>query len=327
MLPSPGRSERKGILLLQFGLLATALVAAILFFVRKNEATGNAKVEYVNSADKARYGNSNAPVKDAILPDEAESFYFDPNTADSLQLHRLGLSSRQISNIYKYRASGGIFHRPEEFKKLYGLTVAQWQHLYPLIRIAQQYQYLADTPMAYNPATEGYPQQHSSDASVQEYTGTHPRSGSNYAGASRDTLLYPNKLQPGQTIELNQADSTALKRIPGVGSYYAREIVRYRERLGGFSSLQQLNEVEDIPLGIEAYLSLDPSQIKPIKVNHATMRQLTNHPYINYYQAKVLTNHVRLFGPLHSFDELANYEEFTAQDFQRLVPYIDFAEF
>ena len=50
------------------------------------------------------------------------TFFFDPNTADSTALLRLGLSPWQVRNIYKYRARGGRYHRPEDFSKLYGLT-------------------------------------------------------------------------------------------------------------------------------------------------------------------------------------------------------------
>ena len=64
-----------------------------------------------------------------------ELFYFDPNTADSTQLLRLGLRPWQVRNIYKYRAKGGRYRQKEDFAMLYGLTLEQYRRLEPYIRI------------------------------------------------------------------------------------------------------------------------------------------------------------------------------------------------
>ena len=59
----------------------------------------------------------------AVAPNHrAERFCFDPNTADSTQLLRLGLQPWQVRNIYRYRARGGIYRTREDFARLYGLT-------------------------------------------------------------------------------------------------------------------------------------------------------------------------------------------------------------
>ena len=51
-----------------------------------------------------------------------ETFPFDPNTADSTQLLRLGLQPWQVRNIYKYRAAGGIYRTKEDRSR----TIAAW---------------------------------------------------------------------------------------------------------------------------------------------------------------------------------------------------------
>ena len=271
---------------------------------------------------------------------EVESFPFDPNTADSLTLVRLGLIPYQVRNIYKYRAKGGRYHRPEEFKKLYGLTVEQWQHLQPLIRIGEQFRYLAESDEAYEPQTDGYPRRNDYRDDRTFYEG-HPdgyhadeahggrADGSDrlpYEGRRRETPPHPDKLKDGQTVDVNTADTTTLKRVPGIGSYFARQIVQYREKLGGFASVRQLDELENLPLGIEKYLTLGNASPRRIKINKASFRELNAHPYISYYQARTISSHVRQFGPVHSFRDLSLYEEFTQQDFKRLEPYIDFTE-
>ena len=49
-----------------------------------------------------------------------DRFPFDPNTADSTQLLRLGLQPWQVKNIYKYRAKGGIYRQKEDFNRISG---------------------------------------------------------------------------------------------------------------------------------------------------------------------------------------------------------------
>ena len=51
-------------------------------------------------------------------------------------------------------------------------------------------------------------------------------------------------MQKGETVSLNTADTTALKRIPGIGSYYASRIADYRKKLGGFASAEQILEAD-----------------------------------------------------------------------------------
>lgn len=310
-------------------LLVVAVGVGCFVFTRTDGGDGQAQRQESRGGGKAKAIGTFA---EADMPQEAESFTFDPNTADSTTLLRLGLTRRQVYNIYKYRSAGGVFHRPEEFKKLYGLTVGQWEHLGPLIRIGKKFRYLSETGDAYNPATDGAPRSPRSTPAYRDSVRKADYASAGALHAYRDTTLYPRKLKMGERVDLNASDTTALKRIPGVGSYYARRIVQYREKLGGFVTMDQLDEIENLPLGIENYLSLDASQgnasgtgLRKLSINRCSFREINNHPYISYYQTKVIVNHIRQFGPITSFRDLSTYEEFTPADFKRLEPYIDFS--
>jgi DNA uptake protein ComE-like DNA-binding protein len=142
-------------------------------------------------------------------------FPFDPNTADARQLSRLGLKDWQVRNLLKYREAGGRFRKPSDFARLYGLTTREYERLRPYIRVHEE-------PRAFS--LKATPEVH-----------------------HRDTLRYPVKLSPGQTLSLNDADTTALRQVPGIGPVYARRIVSYRQRLGGFYRVEQLREIKDFP--------------------------------------------------------------------------------
>ena len=79
------------------------------------------------------------PSNPSLPSRSVERFPFDPNTADSTQLRRLGLQNWQIRNIYKFRAAGGIYRKPLDFARLYGLTVKEYRELEPYIRISPDY--------------------------------------------------------------------------------------------------------------------------------------------------------------------------------------------
>lgn len=220
---------------------------------------------------------------------------FDPNTADSTLLLSLGLQPWQVRSIYRYRAKGGIYRQPSDFARLYGLTVKQYKELLPYIHISDEYK----------PAAEVYGR---TDA---------VRSG-------RDTLRYPVKLQPGQYVTLDDADTASLRKVPGIGRYYASRIVRYRNDLGGYVSVAQLSEIEGIPESALPYFRVTGGAVRKLNLNRLTLNELKHHPYINFYQARRIIDYRRLKGPLHSIDDLRLLKDFSQRDIDRLRPYVEF---
>lgn len=220
---------------------------------------------------------------------------FDPNTADSTLLLSLGLQPWQVRSIYRYRAKGGIYRQPSDFARLYGLTVKQYKELLPYIHISDEYK----------PAAEVYGR---TDA---------VRSG-------RDTLRYPVKLRPGQYVTLDDADTASLRKVPGIGRYYASRIVRYRNDLGGYVSVAQLSEIEGIPEAALSYFRVTGGAVRKLNLNRLTLNELKHHPYINFYQARRIIDYRRLKGPLHSIDDLRLLKDFSQRDIERLRPYVEF---
>jgi DNA uptake protein ComE-like DNA-binding protein len=236
-----------------------------------------------------------------------ERFPFDPNTADSTQLLRLGLQSWQVKNIYKYRAKGGIYRQKEDFAKLYGLTVKQYRELEPYIRISSDYQ-----PAAMLVGTrESRDSRDSRETRESRY--------------SRDSSLhYPVKIKENEHVVLNTADTTELRTVPGIGTYYAKEIVRHGQWLGGYVSVDQLDEIEGFPQESKKYFVIQGASPKKLNVNKLDLQQLRKHPYINYYQAKTILDYRRLHGKITSLDDLRLSKDFPPEAIRRLEPYVEF---
>lgn len=238
---------------------------------------------------------------------QTELFTFDPNTADSTELLRLGLRPWQVKNIYKYRAAGGRYRKPTDFARLYGLTLKQYKRLEPYIQIAPEVM-----------AADVYGK---TDAQEQH--------------VHRDTIRYASKIKQGEHIDINTADTSLLKRIPGIGSYYARQIIYKRKRLGGFSSVSQLLEIDGFPESSLQYMTTGNASsqqkqqtetLAKIKINHLDVKALASHPYIRYTQAKDIFNYRRTKGAITSAADLIRLPSFTAEDVKRLEPYIDFSK-
>ena len=155
-----------------------------------------------------------------------------------------------------------------------------------------------------------------------DYSGkrTSPRS----ASEPRDSFVprHPVKIKEGEHVILNTADTTALQTIPGIGSYFARKIVQYGERLGGYISVDQLDEIEDFPLESKRYLVIQNAKPRQLNINQLSLNELKRHPYLNYYQARAIMDYRRLHGPIQSLDDLRLSKDFPQEAIDRLAPYV-----
>jgi DNA uptake protein ComE-like DNA-binding protein len=192
------------------------------------------------------------------------------------------------------------------------MTNEQWERLGPQVRIDKKYQYIALSPEEdgrKGNITVNKEEEHTNEESLP---------------IEREVLERPVKLSVGQTIDINTADTTQLKMIPGIASKRAARIVAYRKALGGFVSVEQAMEAIEMPDTVLKYMTVSEIPVTKINVNNLSVQQLMKHPYINFYQAKAIFEHRRNKGNIHSVEELSKLEGFNPTDIDRLRPYIEF---
>lgn len=307
-------SDRKAMMV----LVAVAAVCAMVCWYLSGGEAGQAP--YAN-----RYNRPAGQGKTQYYaqPDEAQGkarlFPFDPNTADSTQLLALGLQPWQVRSIYKYRAHGGHFRKKEDFARLYGLTYEHYCRLAPYIRI-KEVRMAADVVKEQEEAVaygdKRLAQRTRNEANDQQLGNEGFRQ---YARNQQ----WPKKLKPGETVDVNTADTNELKRVPGIGSYFAHRIVELRSRRQMFVSPEELLEIRKFPETALAYMTA--SQNFPrINVNTATQQQLTHHPLINYTQARDIISYRRTNGDLHSAADLRFFSSFDDEQRKRLAPFLVF---
>lgn len=191
--------------------------------------------------------------KERNIETQAGPKLFDPNTIDKSGLIDLGLSPKQAQVVINYRLKGGKFRNAADFAKIYVISPKTFDRVKDYISIVQERQ---------NPIN-------------------------NLASKAEEVTFKKKAL-----LLLNRADSVELLSLPGIGPYYARKIIQYRERLGGFATKDQLLEIYGIDrerLDLFAdRIEVDTNDVIMTDLKGATFEDLSRNPYIGGYVARAI---------------------------------------
>lgn len=282
------KDDRRAVVAL--GCIA-AFCVGVLIVTDALRGKGNvsAKDEYAVSASVDNHEKKDKPLADRML-----SFSpFDPNTVDSLTFVQYGIAPWKIKNFLHYRAAGKVFHSAEDIGNTYGWTAEDVELLAPYVRIATK----------------------------------HEKGAGNGRREiiTRTAHMKSPKFQMLTKVDANTADSATLCSIPGIGGGISSAILRYRARLGGFNSTQQLLDISIVSSELLAWFTVyDTFPLTKIAINKASFQVLNAHPYITYDQTRNLLRYIRLYGNIDSEQTLLSTGIFTAEEVERLRPYIQY---
>ena len=149
-----------------------------------------------------------------------------------------------------------------------------------------------------------------------------------YVSIPKPKTTKPKTQKPitkNQIIELNQADSLALISIKGIGPFYAKQILKYRNELGGFINYEQFTEIwglENLELkNFKQQTSINTLHISKTNINTATIENLRNHPYLNYKQAKMIVNYRQQHGNYQQLKDICRIKPISLELFRKIAPY------
>ncbi len=225
---------------------------------------------------------------DSIDDIEIQLFTFNPNTATKEELANLGFPTNLVNRLDNYRSKNGRFVIKSDLMKLYGMDSSLYVRLYPFI-----------------------------DLPVEKTTKTYEPT------PSEKKPIVATK----EKFDLNLADTTQLIRIYGIGNKLSQRIIKYRNALGGFISMNQLREVYGLDstvvaeLNKKAFVSLDfnPNQLD---VNSATEKELAVHPYISNKLAKAITAYRFQHGNFMSLEDLTKIALVDEAFYTKIKPYL-----
>lgn len=221
-------------------------------------------------------------------------FSFDPNTASSDELKKLGLRDRTVQILSNYRNKGGKFRKADDLQKIYGLRPEEFARLKPFIVITN---------------------------TNEKNTFESKHENSTYA--STPNREFKRKVV---AIDVNSADTTAFQSLYGIGSKLAARIVNFRTKLGGFYSIDQVGETYGVPDStfqkIKQYLKLNEAGIRKMNINAATYEELNAHPYISAKLAFQIMKYRKENGRFTNLDNLNEIVAQTNDSFEKVVNYL-----
>lgn len=221
---------------------------------------------------------------------EATFFDFDPNKVSSAALNQLGFSEKIADRILKYRSKGGKFRIKSDMLKIYGMDSTLYKNLYDFILL---------------PAHAGFKEQNTLEFSK-------------HAVGDKKVV---------EKSDLNRADTVQLESIYGIGPTLARRIVKYRLRLGGFISTNQLKEVYGLDSTVinsvlKVFSVKSDFDIAKLNINTLMEKELQTHPYINRAVAKAIVTYRFQHGNFKNVEEIRNLLGIKTEVIDRLIPYL-----
>lgn len=190
----------------------------------------------------------------------------------------------------------------------------------------QEQQRLADSAKA---AQQARYQNRYAHYSEQYHKNGHYKPEATKAFSDDSLKKHPQKPQYAIVkVELNRADTSDIMRIPGFGSKRAQKIVEYRDKLGGFYNLAQLQEIyilQNINLEyVEKYFTADYRLIRKININQCDYKTLVSHPYFDSYLTKTILNYRQKNGPIRDMSQFRDITHIYTELEEKLQWYIAF---
>lgn len=299
------RKERFGIIAVVAVILLLIILPLFFSYFIKKEPTDtsqfakeiaqlrldtSSKKVYANKYNEEYYNDYN-PANQKYTP-KSEVFFFDPNTASVADWIRLGIKPQTAQTIQKYISKGGRFYKPEDIRKIYGLKSSDAERLisYVAIKETKKESKVYGENKSFEKA--GY---YSSHATIQK-------------------------------IDINLADTSQYISLPGIGSKLSKRIIAFREKLGGFYSIDQIGETYLLPDStfqkIKPYLVVDSKAIKKMNINSASVEEMKSHPYIRYNTANAIFQYRQQHGSFNSVDEIKKIMTVNDDLYNKIFAYL-----
>ncbi|GHE66849.1 MULTISPECIES: helix-hairpin-helix domain-containing protein [Roseivirga] len=299
-LISFSKTEAKGTVVL-FVLIGCCLVAPRVY-IRFSGRT------YDNQADRLKLDSLLTQIeafRDTMVKPEVELKKFDPNQASVDDLVAVGIPRFLAQRIERYRNGGGFFRVRDDLSKIYDFPDSLFLVLEPFIDLPRQ-------PIG-----------------IQKKAVVRKSESQKRNESARWVEQVSRFEEPGLMIDINKADSADFQQLHGIGPGYAGRMIKFREALGGFHSVEQLADLygmsDSLYLQIRSFLHVaDSVTLKAVPINIATFKQLNSHPYISYELTKEILMTKSKYGKFKTPEDLRRLSLLDSSTRMKLIPYIKF---
>lgn len=329
------RKERLGILTLALLMILTSYIPDLVFYFQRTPVAGSDNLKAAVTAFEARLA---AVEKEPAFTRRSNAhtdslFYFDPNTLPASGWQQLGVSERTAVTIGKYLARGGYFRTPADLGKIYGLPPVLCTQLIPYVRIAgkDNNRFSGRYGPRSGPGNKNYGRESyygDSNALHERFKkGRHYYRDSAFARYNDTSFTRYRKKAPAAPIDINTADSIVWQSLPGIGAGFARRIIAFRERLGGFYAVEQVAECYGLPDStfqkIQPFLQIGSSSLKKLDLNLTDEKSLAAHPYIRYKLARLIVQYRSSHAGFRAVSDLRNLPLVDEIIYRKIEHYIE----
>lgn len=285
-----------------FIIILMIIISLIIPWLYNHTRKGQDMQVFMEYLKDSAAGIKQDKVEDRPYPDKKaiQYFDFDPNTVSKQGWMQLGLSEAQAEVVLYYQERGGKFRNKEDLKKVYVISDEFYIAVEPYIQIIPEKEEI-------------------------EKENKFEQSGN----FEKKTTENTKKDEVDYKININTADTTEWKKLRGIGSVLSQRILNFREALGGFYSLDQIQEVYGIQE--ELFQTIKPKLIRPdsnsydkIDINFINDTELAKHPYINKKEAKIILNYRLQHGDFEHSDEIQKIKGINLEKVSKVFPYLSF---
>jgi competence ComEA-like helix-hairpin-helix protein len=213
-------------------------------------------------------------------------FSFNPNEITHQEWIRLGFSEKQAAVIEKIKSKGFVFRTVEDLKKINIIGENGYERL-------KNYVILPEVPQKNYQSVQPIP-----SAQPKEWT----------------------------LLQINKADSASIEKLPGIGAYFTKKILTFRNALGGFATIEQLAEIKNLPDStfqkIKSRIKVEENEVQKLNVNLLPADTLARHPYISLRQANIIVAFRSSHGKFKQIEDVQRAGLFSDSLFQKLKPYL-----
>lgn len=276
--------EQRAIVVLMFIISCLQVTLIVLHWVPVNGKSRNEfSPQVVESNNKSNTTNSNSSeVKAKVNSPSLKLFSFNPNTNSISDWMKLGLSEKQGQAIIKYVSKGGSFKIKNDLKKMQVIKPDLLQKWWNYILLPEELIEKSD---------------HSDQYNIKQ----------------KDSFSKQN---------INLASIEDLDKLPLIGEGRAKAIISYRDKLGGFISIDQLLELKCIPDSVfqvlQSHIFTDGKINRALNINADSLF----HPYLPKSFAKMIVSYRQQHGNYQRIEDLRILPLYDDKIIRKIASYI-----
>ncbi len=276
--------EQRAIVVLMFIISCLQVTLIVLHWVPVNGKSRNDLLpQDFDSNNISNSVNPNASeVKSKIISSSIKLFSFNPNTNSISDWMKLGLSEKQGQAIIKYVSKGGSFKIKNDLKKMQVIKPDLLQQWWNYILLPEELIEKSERSFEHN---------------IKQ----------------KDSFSKQN---------INSASIEDLDKLPLIGEGRAKAIISYRDKLGGFMSIDQLLELKCIPDSVfqvlQSHIFTDGKINRPLNINADSLF----HPYLPKSFAKMIVSYRQQHGNYQRIEDLRILPLYDDKIIRKIAPYL-----